>query len=98
MVVAPSQEAAAAAYAEGRSVLLRATLVADLETPVAAFLKLKAGREGAAFLLESVEGGAVRGRYSMIGLDPDLIWRCANGRAERAAAPDLAAFKPEASP
>lgn len=95
MLVAPSPEAAAAAYAEGRPVLLRTTLVADLETPVAAFLKLKAGREGAAFLLESVEGGAVRGRYSMIGVDPDLAWRCADGRAERAVAPDLAAFTPE---
>ena len=52
MLVAPSPEAAAAAYAEGRPVLLRTTLVADLETPVAAFLKLKAGRDGAAFLLE----------------------------------------------
>ena len=50
-------------------------------TPVAAFLKLRHGRQGAAFLLESVEGGAVRGRYSMIGLDPDLVWRCQDGVA-----------------
>ena len=34
------------------------------------------------FLLESVEGGAVRGRYSIIGLDPDLIWRAEGARAE----------------
>ena len=53
------------------------TLVADLETPVSAFLKIAGGRP-MSFLLESVEGGAVRGRYSIIGLDPDLIWR-ANG-------------------
>jgi anthranilate synthase component 1 len=33
------------------------------------------------FLLESVEGGAVRGRYSIIGLEPDLIWRTVDGRA-----------------
>jgi anthranilate synthase component 1 len=65
-----------ASYAQGRPVLLRTTLVGDLETPVSAFLKLSAGEAGNAFLLESVEGGAVRGRYSMIGLAPDLIWRC----------------------
>ena len=56
------------------------TLVADLETPVSAFLKL--GAKSMSFLLESVEGGAVRGRYSIIGLDPDLIWRTNDGKAE----------------
>ena len=61
--------------------MLRTTLVGDLLTPVAAFLKLRHGRKGPAFLLESVEGGAVRGRYSMIGLDPDLVWRCQDGVA-----------------
>ena len=70
-----------AAYEAGRPVLLDLTLVADLETPVAAFLKLRACHPGPAFLLESVEGGVVRGRYSMIGLDPDLAWRCRDGRA-----------------
>ena len=50
-------------------------LVGDCETPVAAFLKLRHATTGPAFLLESVEGGAVRGRYSMIGLEPDLdLW------------------------
>jgi anthranilate synthase component 1 len=34
------------------------------------------------FLLESVEGGAVRGRYSIIGMEPDVIWRTVRGRAE----------------
>jgi anthranilate synthase component 1 len=69
-------------YQEGRGFALRATLVGDLETPVAAFLKLRRDREGVAFILESVEGGAVRGRYSMIGLDPDLVWRSREGAAE----------------
>ena len=55
--------------------------VADLETPVAAFLKLAHGRPNS-FLLESVEGGAARGRYSVIGMEPDLIWRCRDGIAE----------------
>ena len=69
-------------YDTGIGVLLSARLVADLETPVSAFLKLSAGRSGGIFLLESVEGGAARGRYSMIGLDPDVVWRCVDGRAE----------------
>src|SRR5687767_15630570 len=56
-------------------------LVADLETPVSAMLKLADGRPNS-FLLESVEGGAVRGRYSIIGMKPDLIWRCRGQRAE----------------
>lgn len=61
--------------------LVRQVLVGDCETPVAAFLKLRHATSGPAFLLESVEGGAVRGRYSMIGLEPDLIWRCHHGQA-----------------
>jgi anthranilate synthase component 1 len=69
------------AYARGAGVLLWRSVVADLETPVAAYLKLAAGRPNA-FLLESVEGGAARGRYSIIGMEPDLIWRCRAGRAE----------------
>ena len=57
------------------------TLVADLETPVSAFLKAGADRP-LSFLLESVEGGAARGRYSIIGLDPDVVWRARGGVAE----------------
>lgn len=71
----------AAAYATGEPQLLTLSLVGDCETPVAAFLKLRHAYKGPTFLLESVEGGAVRGRYSMIGLDPDLIWRCQRGQA-----------------
>lgn len=92
----PAHEAAARAYEAGRASLLGLTLVADLETPVAAFLKLKAGHAGPGFLLESVEGGAVRGRYSMIGLDPDLIWRCRDGRPEIARDAGLSDFVPDA--
>ncbi len=68
-------------YLAGRGRLLHTSGVADLETPVAAYLKLAAGKPNS-FLLESVEGGASRGRYSIIGLDPDLIWRCKDGKAE----------------
>jgi anthranilate synthase component 1 len=57
------------------------TGVADLETPVAAFLKLAHGQANS-FLLESIEGGSARGRYSVIGMAPDLIWRCRDGVAE----------------
>jgi anthranilate synthase component I len=96
MIEAPFDEDFAAAYASGRASVLRTTLVADLETPVSAYLKLAAGRAGNMFLLESVEGGAQRGRYSMIGLDPDLIWRSRGAGAEinRRAAVDPAAFFP----
>ena len=56
-------------------------LVADLETPVSAMLKL-AEDLPYSFLLESVEGGASRGRYSIIGMKPDIIWRCFRNRAK----------------
>ena len=68
-------------YQRGRGHLVWTRAVADLETPVAAFLKLTQGRANS-FLLESVEGGAARGRYSIVGMDPDLVWRCRNGVAE----------------
>ncbi len=71
----------AAAYAAGQGTLVAVTDVADLQTPVAAFLKLAHGQPNS-FLLESVEGGASRGRYSIIGMAPDLLWRCVGGRAE----------------
>ena len=89
-------QAFARAYEEGRPTLLSALLVADLETPVSAFLKLSAGRTGNIFLLESVEGGATRGRYSMIGLDPDLVWRCTGETSEidRDARSGRGAFQP----
>ncbi|OCC01495.1 anthranilate synthase component I [Labrys sp. WJW] len=80
MLLEPSFEAFSAAYAAGKAQILTLTLVGDLETPVSAFMKL-AGDRPNAFLLESVEGGATRGRYSMIGLEPDLIWRCQDGKA-----------------
>jgi len=71
----------AAAYEGGQGALLWSSLVSDLLTPVAAFLKLAHGQANS-FLLESVEGGAARGRYSIIGMAPDLVWRCRDGRAE----------------
>jgi anthranilate synthase component 1 len=69
-------------YEAGEPLLVSLQLVADLETPVSAYLKLSQGRQGDVFLLESVEGGATRGRYSMIGLDPDVVFRVQQGKAE----------------
>ena len=71
----PEFEGFAARYEAGEPSLVSLRLVADLETPVSAFMKLSHGRSGDVFLLESVEGGSARGRYSMIGLDPDVIFR-----------------------
>ena len=68
-------------YDQNRPQAVYARHVADLETPVSAFLKLGEGRNNA-FLLESVQGGETRGRYSIIGLRPDLIWRCQGDAAE----------------
>ena len=75
MATLPSFDSFAEVYDRGQSQVVWTELVADLETPVSAMLKL-AGDDANSFLLESVEGGAVRGRYSVIGLKPDLIWRC----------------------
>ena len=81
MQIEPPADAFAARYGRGEAQVVWTTLVADLETPVSAFLKIAGGRP-MSFLLESVEGGAVRGRYSVIGLDPDVIWRTNGERAE----------------
>src|SRR6202044_3326074 len=61
-----------------------------------AYLKLARGGAGNMFLLESVEGGAQRGRYSMIGLHPALIFRSSRDDAEtnRRALIDPDAFVP----
>ena len=84
------------AYEAGKASVVTTTLIADLETPVSAFLKLSADRPGNLFLLESVEGNAQRGRYSMIGLDPDIVWRATGDASEinRQARHDIAAFTP----
>jgi anthranilate synthase component 1 len=86
----PRANAFAATYASGKPQVVWTTLVADLETPVSAYMKLAIGRPEAgpmSFLLESVEGGATRGRYSIIGLEPDLVWRAHGDTAEINRAP-----------
>ncbi len=69
-----------AAYAAGRNQLVYRRLAADLDTPVSLMLKLSGAGQNA-FMLESVTGGEVRGRYSIIGLNPDLIWECRGERS-----------------
>src|SRR5258708_38713862 len=81
MLPEPDFASFAVVYEAGRPSVLWTRLVADLDTPVSAMMKLAQGRPNS-FLLESVQGGAIRGRYSFIGLRPDLIWRCRGGQAE----------------
>ncbi len=75
MALLPEFDAFAKAYAAGQNQVVYTRLAADLDTPVSLMLKL-AGAGKHAFILESVTGGEVRGRYSMIGMNPDLIWEC----------------------
>lgn len=77
----PSFESFKKGFAAGKPQLVYTRLVADLETPVSAYVKLS-GEGQMGLLLESVEGGAQRGRYSIIGLQPDIVWRAFGTRAE----------------
>lgn len=95
-VCVPTLDGFRAAYDAGKPQIVHRTLVADLDTPVSAWLKLGSA-DPWSFLLESVQGGEVRGRYSIIGLRPDLVWRCRGASAELRSTPD-GAFKPESLP
>lgn len=75
-----SFESFAKIFNDGKSQVLTRWLSADLDTPVSAWLKL-CSDEPYALLLESVEGGAVLGRYSAIALQPDLFWKFEGGQA-----------------
>ncbi|NDW44116.1 anthranilate synthase component I [Ruegeria sp. PrR005] len=75
MALTPDFETFARAYEAGENQVVHTRLAADLDTPVSLMLKLT-GAQKDAFMLESVTGGEVRGRYSIIGMKPDLIWRC----------------------
>jgi len=68
-------------YEAGRPQLVWTRRIADTETPVSAMLKLGKAGSGA-FVLESVEGGTVRGRYSLLGFAPDLVFRVRGRQAE----------------
>jgi len=73
--MSPDFETFKTGYDSGAHQIVYTRLTADLDTPVSLMLKLNgAGKH--AFLLESVTGGEVRGRYSIVGMNPDLIWEC----------------------
>ena len=94
-MISPSFDDFERAHAAGAAQVVYRRLVADLDTPVSAMLKIADGKPNS-FLLESVEGGDARNRYSIIGLNPDAIWRTRGDAAEinRKARFDDAAFEP----
>ena len=96
MQLTPSYEEFAAKYDAGENQLVYSRLAADLDTPVSVMLKLSDAQRDS-FILESVTGGEIRGRYSIIGLKPDLIWRCRGEVSEinREARFDRNSFAPQ---
>ncbi|MEL7173213.1 MAG: anthranilate synthase component I, partial [Pseudomonadota bacterium] len=80
-VIHPSADRFAAAHAAGQNQVVWTELVADQDTAVSLMLKLTSAAP-LSFMLESVTGGEIRGRYSVIGHAPDLIWRCRGDAAE----------------
>ena len=99
MELRPEKSAFLAGYRAGRNQLLSTELVADMDTAVSLMLKLTGARADS-FLLESVTGGEIRGRYSVLGCRPDLIWRCRGDLAEvnRAAQWDRRSFQRDPRP
>ncbi|WP_371060212.1 anthranilate synthase component I [Rhodosalinus sp. 5P4] len=97
MSITPDFAAFETGYEAGLNQLVWIRLAADLDTPVSLMLKL-AGPSRDAFMLESVTGGEVRGRYSIIGMKPDLVWECrgTESRINRTARFDPDAFEVEA--
>lgn len=97
IAASPSREACQAAWADGKSSVVFSVEPADLLTPVSAYIRL-AGFDGGTgrhtLLLESVEGGVSRGRYSVIALKPDLVWTCHNGEVTIDDAPENAEQAP----
>src|SRR3954466_8942498 len=75
--IRPSLEEARALAAEHSLVPLRHTFIADIETPVSAYLKLRGS--GPSFLLESAEGGQRVGRWSFLGVHPRSVMRVDHG-------------------
>ncbi len=75
MALTPSFDAFEKAWEAGRNQVVYTRLAADLDTPVSLMLKLAEAKKDS-FMLESVTGGEVRGRYSIVGMKPDLIWEC----------------------
>ena len=81
MALLPDYDHFAEGYDAGNNQVVYTRIAADLDTPVSLMLKLSGAGKNA-FMLESVTGGEVRGRYSIVGMNPDLIWEC-RGTASR---------------
>jgi len=95
MALQPSYEDFSKAYDAGKNQVVYTRFAADLDTPVSLMLKLSdAGLNS--FVLESVTGGEIRGRYSIVGMDPDVIWTChgTESKINRDARFDLEAYTP----
>jgi len=92
----PSFDDFAKGFNAGQNQVVYSRLAADLDTPVSLMLKLT-GADRDAFMLESVTGGEVRGRYSIVGMKPDVIWQCheQTSRINRTARIDTDAFEPQ---
>ncbi|MDX8353408.1 anthranilate synthase component I [Cognatiyoonia sp. IB215182] len=94
MPLLPDYADFAKGYDAGENQIVFTRIAADLDTPVSLMLKLSGAGKNA-FMLESVTGGEVRGRYSIIGMNPDLVWEChgTNSRVNRNARFDDDAFE-----
>ncbi len=99
MDLLPDRSTFSAAYDAGHAQVVWAELPADLYTPVAVMLKIGQEQPFTA-LLESIQGGAVRERYSFIALQPDLVWRCKGQTAEICRKPGALplAYQPDDKP
>ena len=61
--------------------IISSKFIADTDTPISALLKISSNQKFS-FLLESVEGGTQRGRYSLLGCEPDLVWKIENEKVK----------------
>ena len=68
-------------YNQGIPQIIKKEFIADIETPISSLIKISENEEYS-FLLESVEGGDQRGRYSILGCDPDIIWEVNKNKAK----------------
>src|ERR1700690_3410259 len=66
--------------AQGNVIPITRRLLADIETPLSAYRKIRG--QGESFLFESVEGGEHLGRYSFVGCNPRALIRQVNDRVE----------------
>ena len=71
----PNYKDFAFAFKKHKNQVVYQRLSADLDTAVSLMIKLSKSKKNS-FLLESVTGGEIKGRYSVIGMDPDLVWEC----------------------